>query len=179
MNMKQVSPASDVAQAADQSPTEVERIRALRPSMADVVAALAEAKEGVSAQQKPAPMQAVSLNTRSMAQSAEMALLKVIAAASTVCDNICDIGAAVPSDEGVKGARPVLLASSDGVAKLIKSVSDAVHTAIDDMLNIPVLRVNDAAAVPGEGTRADEDYPLRSEMEAYDQARRKYGEQKS
>jgi hypothetical protein len=117
---------------------------------------------------------------RSTAQSAEMALLKVIAAASTVCDSICDIATAVPSDEGVKDARPVLLASSDGVAKLIKSASDAVSTAIEGMQKISVLRAEEAAAVPGvQVAYADENYPLRSEMEAYDRVLREHSEQKS
>lgn len=115
----------------------------------------------------------------SYAQRAEDVLLKTITVAEAVLDSIHEIATAVSSDGATAGedARPApLLKAADSIAKLMKSSSEAANLAIEGLQRIPALSINDAAArdaQDGQGNRADENYPLRSSMEAYDRALKK------
>jgi hypothetical protein len=123
----------------------------------------------------------LSSDDRSNAERAEDALLAAITGATTVWNSITQIAVAKPPDgQAVDKDSPplVLLMAPEGVAKLMKASSEAINMAIEGMKQIPLLRMEAAAAVPGtqtvyppgQGPHVDEDYPLRSAMEAFDAA---------
>jgi hypothetical protein len=131
-------------------------------------------------------MKAAPPGRRNYAQRAEDVLLKAITVADSVWDSIRDIATAVTSDgaAAAEDARPApLLKAADSIAKLMKASSEASNMAIEGLRQIPALRIDDAATAPGapdgQGTRADEDYPLRGSMEAYDEVLKQIREGKS
>jgi hypothetical protein len=122
---------------------------------------------------------------RNYAQRAEDVLFKVISTSESLLDSVRDITTAVAGDGAAvaEDARPApALKAADSIAKLMKASSEAANMAIEGLQRIPALRIDDAeapGAPDGQGTGADEDYPLRASMEAFHQALKEIRERKS
>lgn len=167
----------------------VEKINVALPAITgDVTSTLGGKLESPSVEAAPVPHQGPALpDTRSSVERAEDALLKAITGATTVWDGIRDLMAGtVP--EG-KVIPPMMLAAQpEGIAKLMLAASAAITSAIEDSKQLPFLRAEAAAAIPGtqtvyapgQGPHAGEgDYPLRSAMEAFDAALKGIRERKT
>jgi hypothetical protein len=72
-----------------------------------------------------------------------------------------------------------LLTQPGGIAQLMMASNAGISVTIDGMRQLPALRAEAAAAVPGTQTvyLPGEDYPLKSSMEAIDEALRKHREE--
>jgi hypothetical protein len=92
---------------------------------------------------------------------------------------------------------PLLLTQPQGIAQLMMASNAGVGVSIEGMRQLPALRAEEAAAVPGAQTiyppghgryaeishaddfNGEQDYPSRSTIEAIDQALKKFREGKT
>jgi hypothetical protein len=160
--------AEDVTKAAEKAVEMIDNVvPALTGDVTTTTADVAEAKKPAEPDNRPS------------AERAQDALLKAITGATAVWETIFELAKAVPTggDAVPKDAPPMLLLTApEGIAKLMKAASEAINSSIEGLKQIPTLRVEEAAAVPGaqtiyapgEAAPIDEDYPLKSEMAAFD-----------
>jgi hypothetical protein len=103
-------------------------------------------------------------DARSKAKIAEDALLGAMRTASAVNVAIHDMAAAVPKANAPvpeDAPLPMLLRQPDGIAKLMMASNAGISVTIGGMRQLPAMRAEEAAAVPGTQTvyPPDEEYP--------------------
>jgi hypothetical protein len=176
----------------------VEKINVALPAITgDVTSRLEDVANPATTASEAAPASGVSPipappplpDDRTSAELAEDALLAAITGATTVWRAITDLATMkAPAGAPDEDTPPIMLmAAPEGMAKLMKASSEAISRAIEDYKQIPLLRAESAAAVPGtqtvyapgEGPPAAADFPLSSAMTAFDNALKLIRERKS
>ncbi len=188
--------AKSAAQLEERASRSIEEINTALPAITGDVNSKLEDVAPVppeAAATSPVPAQTVTTpvpDTRDNAERAEDALLACINGATTVWNAIIELATMKPTGGAAadKDVPPIMLmAEPEGIAKLMKAASEATSRAIEDFKQIPLLRAEAAASVagtqtvypPGQGPHADEDFPLRSAMQAFDAALKDIRERKS